>query len=167
MTGLICVWQPEPRETHPAVPARVRGDTPSACSCGAGCRQGQHGALAENDEVDERPVIVNLAAQHAGDAAPVGLEVCLLDRMANDGEQGLLGNLELAAEVTRGGTDEDPGRVHDRMRMVVVTYIQVCPRQYRLARSAGCDDGCDSPVICSAGKPAFLRLFTSYVHRPS
>ena len=70
MTGLICVWQPEPRETHPAVPARVRGDTPSACSCGAGCRQGQHGALAENDEVDERPVIVNLPAQHAGDAAP-------------------------------------------------------------------------------------------------
>ena len=47
-----------------------------------------------------------------GDAAPVGLEVGLLDGMAIDGEQGLLGNLPRAAEVTRGGGDEDLGRVH-------------------------------------------------------
>lgn len=69
-------------------------------------------AVAQADEVDERLAITNLPAQHVGDAAPVGLEVRLLDGMAIDGGLGLLGNLPRAAEVTRGGGDEDLGRVH-------------------------------------------------------
>lgn len=98
-------------------------------------------AVAEADEVDERLAIADLPAQHVGDAAPVGLEVGLLDGMAIDGEQRLLGNLPRAAEVTRGGGDEDLGRVHgSEIGMSDDGYIQTRSSGHVLSSGAPSHD---------------------------
>lgn len=71
-------------------------------------------SVAHPGDVDEGLAVLDLAAEHALDGAPVGREVGLLDGMAVDGEQDLFDDLPDAAQVAAGGGDEDLGRVHEK-----------------------------------------------------
>lgn len=74
----------------------------------------------------------------------------LLTWRAIDGEQGLVGNLPRSAEVTRGGGDEDLGRVHENeIGTSAGSYIALASFGHILSFDGPCGlwRGCVSPHV--------------------
>ena len=65
------------------------------------------GAVAQTGDVNEGLAVADLAVEHVGDRARVGLEIGLLDWVAIDREQGVFDDLPDSAQVAAGGGDED------------------------------------------------------------
>ena len=71
------------------------------------------GSVAEADDVEDGVAIRDFLAQHLFDGAVVGGEVALLDGMAVDGFERILGKNADVAEVFGSGGDEDVGASGD------------------------------------------------------
>ena len=67
------------------------------------------GSVADADDVEDGVTFCDFIAEHVFDFAVVGWEVGLLDRVAVDGEKGVLGEFADLTEVAGGGGNEDVG----------------------------------------------------------